>query len=216
MHESANKDANKGANQHAAPTRWQTVMFDPLAYIHPERLHLQSAFETPAQRAALNRLLIAHYRLAMPEGATASAPVRAGAAEICLLKHWPALPRIVFLLGCRRLHLALLRRGALLKLPASAQAFLKLPLPLSAAVPLPGKGIPGRALLQAHGVQQLRLALGNLPPLLAQRLPLLFAPAFDEQEIEAAPAAEDMRDPAHALTLMMAIQHVKRYPAGLE
>jgi type III secretion system OrgA/MxiK family protein len=212
------------------PTRWQTVMFDPLAYIHPERLQLPAGFESPAQRAALNRLLMAHFELdagqfaAQPATqAAAHEDVQETAAEKLLLKHWFHLPQIVFLLGCQRLRLALSRRGAMLQLPAAAQAFMTLPL-LPPVQYTPAADIPGRAVLMRQGLRQLLLGLGldAFPAGLARRLPLLFAPAIDAvaepeyQMEETAGIAGGTRDPAHALTLTMAIQHVKRYPIDTE
>jgi hypothetical protein len=62
-------------------------------------------------------------------------------------------------------------------------------------------------------MQQLGIALGPLPTALAQRMPLMFAPAFDAAAAPAC-AADEARTTAHDLTLTMAIQHVKRYPAS--
>jgi type III secretion system OrgA/MxiK family protein len=221
------------------PTRWQTVMFDPLAYIHPERLHLPAIFDSPAQRAAINRLLIARYRLDLPRlpQPLQSARPRNETEEL-LLKHWLHLPQIVFLLGCQRLRLALARRGGLLRLPASARAFITLPLlppalqgePANESETGPSAGrarsavapAPDHATLLRHGLRQLDLGLGGLPALLAQRLPLLFAPEIDDAvprndaKAAAAPTTEDACDPSHALTLRMAIQHVKRHPISAE
>jgi type III secretion system OrgA/MxiK family protein len=217
---------NSAPSTQAAPTRWQTVMFDPLAYIHPERLQLPTGFASPAQRAALNRLLLAHFGLDAAQSATQAAAhedVQETAAEKLLLKHWFHLPQIVFLLGCQRLRLALSRRGAMLQLPAAAQAFMTLPL-LPPMQYTPTADIPGRAMLMRQGLRQLLLGLGldAFPAGLARRLPLLFAPPIDavaEPEYkmeEAAGTAGGTRDPAHALTLTMAIQHVKRYPLDTE
>jgi type III secretion system OrgA/MxiK family protein len=192
----------------ATPTRWQTVMFDPLAYIHPERLRMPAGFDAPAQRSTINRLLLDRYRLEAP-------PVgQQTHAEKFLLKHWLDLPQIILLLGCQRLRLALTRRGASLRLPASVQAFMTLP--LLSPLPLPQAANPDRADILRQGMQQLRISLGQLPAALAQRLPLLFAPAFDRVPERESDAAEDLEacDPAHALTLTMAVQHVKRYPIG--
>jgi type III secretion system OrgA/MxiK family protein len=228
----------------STPTRWQTVMFDPLAYIHPARLALPAAFDAPAQRAAINRFLIARYRLDLPQ--LRQSRDRQTEAEKLLLKHWLHLPQIVFLLGCQRLRLALARRGALLNLPASARAFITLPLlpqGLQGDISLKGGDLkdsgmkdsgmrgngmrpantsaPDHAALLRHGVRQLQISLGSLPVLLAQRLPLLFGPEIEESATQdndeaAAQATESACDPAHALTLRMAIQHVKRYPISAE
>jgi type III secretion system OrgA/MxiK family protein len=199
----------------STPTRWQSVIYNPLGYIHPQRLSLPAGFEAPAQRAAINAMLLRRYRLE----ATPIASEQAAAAGL-LLKHWFRLPQIALLLGCQRLRLSLARRGALLRLPLWAQTFASLPLlpqiGLESAVDAAHacQGDQGdHGVLLRHGMQQLGIALGPLPTALAQRMPLMFAPAFDTA---AAPkyVADEARTPAHSLTLTMAIQHVKRYPAS--
>jgi type III secretion system OrgA/MxiK family protein len=204
----------------STPTRWQSVIYNPLGYIHPQRLSLPAGFEAPAQRAAINAMLLRRYRLE----ATPIVSEQAAAAGL-LLKHWFRLPQIALLLGCQRLRLSLARRGALLRLPLWAQTFASLPLlpqlglesALDAAHAQGDQSDQGdqgdHGVLLRHGMQQLGIALGPLPTALVQRIPLMFAPAFDTA---AAPnyAAEETRTPAHSLTLTMAIQHVKRYPAS--
>jgi type III secretion system OrgA/MxiK family protein len=198
----------------STPTRWQSVIYNPLGYIHPQRLSLPAGFEAPAQRAAINAMLLRRYRLE----ATPIASEQAAAAGL-LLKHWFRLPQIALLLGCQRLRLSLARRGALLRLPLWAQTFASLPLlpqiglePAADAAHVQGDQGDHSVLLR-HGMQQMGIALGPLPAALAQRMPLMFAPAFDTA---AAPnlTADEARTPAHSLTLTMAIQHVKRYPAS--
>jgi type III secretion system OrgA/MxiK family protein len=200
----------------ATPTRWQTVMFDPLAYIHPDRFSAPPGFDTPAQRAAINGLLLAGYQLTS-ESSAAALPVYQSDAVKLVLKHWFVLPQIVFLLGCQRLRLALARRGAVLRLPVSAQAFLTLPLlqqvdRANEACEAGNAVAPNRDALMREGMRQLHLALGELPVAVIQRMALLFAPALDSVAATVANDLHDMRDPAHALTLTMAIQHVKRNP----
>lgn len=196
----------------STPTRWQSVIYNPLGYIHPQRLSLQAGFEAPAQRAAINAMLLRRYRLE----ATPIASEQAAAAGL-LLKHWFRLPQIALLLGCQRLRLSLARRGALLRLPLWAQSFAGLPLLPQTGPDLAPDAVHAshddHGVLLRHGMQQLGIALGPLPAALAQRMPLMFAPAFDAT---AAPVctAEETRTPAHSLTLTMAIQHVKRYPAS--
>jgi type III secretion system OrgA/MxiK family protein len=199
------------------PTRWQTVMFDPLAYIHPDRFSLPPGFDTPAQRMAINRLLLTRYQLTS-EAMPAVLPARQNDAAKLVLNHWFVLPQIVFLLGCRRLRLALSRRGAVLRLPAAAQAFLALPLLMQAgradeASEASNAMAPDRNALMREGARQLHLTLGELPAALSRRMALLFAPAFDDAAVQ--DDFHDMRDPAHALTLTMAIQHVKRNPISV-
>ena len=209
------------------PTRMQTVMFDPLAYIHPERLPLpmsmSAGFDAPAQRAAINTMLLDRYRLSVEP-----IPQRQRQAEAAklLLRYWFRLPQIAFLLGCQRLRLALSRRGLLLRLPAQAQLFMTLPLLRNAglddckqtALPcLDSDQDPDRDTLLRHGVRQLHLSLGGMPDALAQRLPLLLAPSFDAAADSGGAVRADGvadRTPEDALILTMAIRHVEKYSAA--
>lgn len=209
------------------PTRMQIVMFDPLAYIHPERLPLpmsmSAGFDAPAQRAAINTMLLDRYRLSAEP-----VPQRQAEAAKLLLRYWFRLPQIAFLLGCQRLRLALSRRGLLLRLPAQAQLFMTLPLLCNAGLDAckqavlrclesdSGRG-PDHDTLLRHGVRQLHLSLGGMPDALAQRLPLLLAPSFDAAADSGGAVRADGvadRTPEDALILTMAIRHVEKYSAA--
>jgi type III secretion system OrgA/MxiK family protein len=213
-------NGRNGDNSHkmAMPTRWETVMFDPLAYIHRERLYLRGRFDMPAQRAAVNRLLLDGYGLT-----SGTVPQHTGAEKL-LLKNWFHLSQIVFLLGCQSLQLELSRRGAILRMPASVRAFLTLPFLQRPGCAAAAANDPqttahcGRGALLREGLRRLRTILGELPDALAQRIPLLLPPEFDsvaEAEKSAVVPIHHACDSSHALTLTMAIQHVKRYPIDI-
>jgi type III secretion system OrgA/MxiK family protein len=214
MHNSRN-----GHNGHkmAMPTRWETVMFDPLAYIHRERLHLRGRFDMPTQRAAANRLLLDGYGLT--SGTVPAIPQHTGTEKL-LLKQWFHLSQIVFLLGCQSLQLELSRRGAILRMSASVRAFLTQPCLQRPGCAATAANDPqttahcGRGALLREGLRRLRTILGELPEALAQRIPLLLPPEFDSVAEAEKPAVVPIHhacDSSHALTLTMAIQHVKRY-----
>jgi len=198
------------------PTRLQTVMFDPLAYVHPQRLSLRGGCEAPAQRAAINDMLFDRYALSSCLDLARGEP-----AATLLLKHWFRLPQIVFLLGCARMRVALSRRGMSLRLPANVQAFMRLPVlrqsmpdRVSAEVlPTGASARLDRDALSYYGLRQLRAGAGDIPPALAQRLPLLFAPSFDEAARHAGEGRANVggRTPEDVLILTMAIQHAKKY-----
>lgn len=209
------------------PGRLMTVMFNPLDYIHPTRFRLPQQCGLPAQRAAINAMLLDHYQLRplpLP---------RLTAGLDAVLKHWRRLPDITLLLGATHLRLALARRGAVLRLPLWVQEFLRLPLPGGYAPRLQATrdveaGIPDLFLLSWHGVQLLDVLTGGvadgpadgpadgLPAALKMRIPLLFAASYDAAA--AAATAADTHPVAVADTgwaqqsmlLAMAIQHVKR------
>jgi type III secretion system OrgA/MxiK family protein len=218
------------------PARWETVMFDPLAYIHRDRLRLPPCVNTPAQRAAINRMLLDGHGLTAAAAVTAGATIAEPAAlrlertRKLLLKHWFQLAQIVFLLGCQSLRMELSRRGAILRMPASARAFLTFPCrhpPAAAAgatYPMyathdtrPAAHLDNSALLR-EGMRQLRMIVGELPEPLAQRMRLLFPPDFDNAAEAEKPAGIPIHqacDPSHALKLTMAIQHARRYPIDI-
>ncbi|AUH51349.1 type III secretion apparatus protein OrgA/MxiK [Chromobacterium sp. ATCC 53434] len=179
----------------AVPPALRAILFDPLGYLHPRRLRLPPALIGPGQRAAVNDLLIAGYRLDTDWPATAS--LDAGP----WLRHWRRLPQIAYLMGCHAKRAALGWQGGLLRLPDWARPFAALPLPSDAAAP--GAPLSHLCLLRA-GYGQLLAWGGDMPPALRQRLPLLFPPELD---VEA--AAATVPDP---LLLTLAIQYAQRHP----
>src|SRR5258706_12716221 len=86
-------------------TRFERIMFDPLSYIHPQRLCLPQQLDTPRQRAALNDMLLGGFGLA--SGRTAPS----GVAEQQLIMHWQHLPYVCMLVGAQLLKSELARRG---------------------------------------------------------------------------------------------------------
>lgn len=51
-------------NRQPLPIIWQKVIFDPLSYIHPQRLQIASEMIVkPAARAAANELILAAWQL---------------------------------------------------------------------------------------------------------------------------------------------------------
>lgn len=196
------------------PGRLMTVMFDPLDYIHPARFRLPQHCGLPAQRAAINAMLLDHYALRrLP-------PPCLTAGLDTVLKHWRRLPDIALLLGATYLRLALARRGAVLRLPLWVQVFLRLPLSGGDAPPLQmtrnaDESVPDLFLLSWHGVQLLDALADGLPTALKKRIPLLFAAPYDAvaagTAVDAHPAAVAGTGRAQqAMLLAMAIQHVKR------
>ncbi|WP_047257631.1 type III secretion apparatus protein OrgA/MxiK [Chromobacterium subtsugae] len=173
------------------------ILFDPLGYLHRERLSLPDEMRGGGQRAAVNDMLIAAYRLdtAWPAGPHSHATRQ-------WLRHWARLPQAAYLMGCQLLRPSLARQGALLRLPPWARDFAAMPLAAPAAPALPRA--PDHADLLAAGYGQLLAWSGQLPRALVQRLPLLFPPAA---VLAARPAA--LPDP---LLLTLALQHAQRHP----
>ncbi|HCL5266587.1 TPA: oxygen-regulated invasion protein OrgA, partial [Salmonella enterica] len=55
---------NRQMNRQPLSVIWQKVIFDPLSYIHPQRLQITSEMiDRPAARAAANELILAACQL---------------------------------------------------------------------------------------------------------------------------------------------------------
>ena len=77
----------------------QRVIYDPLSYIHPERIRIVPELSAqPAQRAAVNELLIRAGRLDICS--TESRYVLREPLVQHLLCQWDLLVQVAFLLGC--------------------------------------------------------------------------------------------------------------------
>ncbi|WP_440216512.1 type III secretion apparatus protein OrgA/MxiK [Chromobacterium piscinae] len=173
------------------------ILFDPLSYLHPQRLRLPAALDSPRQRAIVNDMLISGHRLDChwPTG-----PLNSATRQF--LRHWPRLPQTAYLIGCQALRAALGWQGGLLRLPVWAQGFAAMQLgpPGGAA---PSRPIVHNDLLRA-GYSRLQAWKEELPAALSQRLALAFPPAVDGM-----PAASGAPD---FLLLTLALQYAQRHP----
>jgi len=182
----------------------QAVMFDPLSYIHPERLTLPAAFGAPGQHAIINRMLLDHYQLSsdLPR-------VMPGSLDYLLLKHWLQLPQLAYLLACQRFRVALSRGGKLLSLPDWARSFAVLPLSHSGDDAMPAGGLDITTMLQ-QGLVDLLSRCHGVAPALRQRIPLLFPHIVKMAEFPPPAAAAERDD----ILLILALQHVKKFPGS--
>jgi len=172
----------------------QRVLFDPLSYLHPQRVRIPASLTVrPAARAAANELLLHAYRL----------EVRCAALSPLArqwVRHWNHLPQAAYLIGCHALRAELAWGGASLSLPAWTHPFTTIDLPVTQPA---GQTVTGHDILLKTGYSQLLAWASKLPEPLAQRFPLLFP--FDIDTVALQPAA----DP---LILTLALQHAQRYP----
>lgn len=106
-------------NRQPLPIIWQRIIFDPLSYIHPQRLQIApEMIVRPAARAAANELILAAWLLKNGEKEC----IQNSLTQLWL-RQWRRLPQVAYLLGCHKLRADLARQGALLGLPDWAQAF---------------------------------------------------------------------------------------------
>lgn len=186
-------------NKQSFPVTLQRVLFDPLSYLHPQRVRFpENLTALPAARAAANELLLAAFRLEVHR------------LDLTLLarewvRHWYRLPQTAYLIGCHALRAELAWEGGLLKLPVWASHFTSIALPTDAAPCLQNIDIDNNVLMKT-GYARLQAWGARLPKPLAQRFPLLFPPHIDTAPPQ--PAA----DP---LILTLALQHAQRNPNTL-
>lgn len=142
------------------------VAFDPLSYIDGARLPPEPV--PTAARAAVNRHLLRHYRLAPLPMAGHSPDERE------MLALWFALRRATYLLGAYRLRPQLLARAGLVRCDPGLRRFLCRRLPL-APVAVAGPALGAPQLLRAGVPVLAPLAAGLSAPWRA-RLALMFPP----------------------------------------
>ncbi|EPE0972890.1 oxygen-regulated invasion protein OrgA [Salmonella bongori] len=187
---------NRRMNRQSLSIIWQKVIFDPLSYIHPQRLQIASEMIVrPAARAAANELILAALQLKIEEKEN----IQNSLTQLWL-RQWHRLPQIAYLLGCHKLRADLARQGALLKLPDWAQAFLAMHQGTSLSV---CDKAPNHRFLLSVGYGQLNALNKCLPESLAQRFPLLFPPFIEE-------AAK--QDAVEMSILLLALQYAQKYP----
>lgn len=172
----------------------QRVLFDPLSYLHPQRVQVSANLTaSPAARAAVNELLLRAYRLDMR--CTDLSPLARQ-----WVRHWGHLPHAAYLIGCHTLRAELAWGGESLNLPIWAHPFTAIALPVTRPA---GRPVTGHDKLLKTGYSQLQAWTSQLPEPLAQRFPLLFPADIDTVALQ--PAA----DP---LILTLALQYAQRYP----
>lgn len=181
-------------NKQPFPVTLQRVLFDPLSYLHPQRVGFPANLTArPAERAAANELLLAAFRLEVyPFDLTPLARE--------WVRHWYRLPQTAYLIGCHTLRAQLAWEGGLLNLPVWASHFTSITFPTNVASGL--QNIDNNLLMKT-GYARLQAWSSQLPKPLAQRFTLMFPTHIDTAPLQ--PAA----DP---LILTLALQHAQRNP----
>ncbi|VVE63600.1 Oxygen-regulated invasion protein OrgA [Pandoraea captiosa] len=184
-------------SQSAIAVGWRTMMFDPASYIHAARFVYPAQFSSPRQRAVINEMLLRGFRL------DSHWPLdQIGIVERPWVLNWRRLPQVAYLMGCQARKASLCRRAALLRLPAWAYAYTKLP--VLDATPSVTDVPPSHADLLAEGYVRLTALGASLREPLRQRLPLLFPP-IDSY-------AADVPDTLDVRLFVTALQYAKKHP----
>ncbi|EBH8768132.1 type III secretion apparatus protein OrgA/MxiK [Salmonella enterica] len=182
-------------------TALQRVTFDPLSYIHQQRIDIpDNLIKQPAQRAVVNELIIKSMQLDIqPDDVS----LIKGPLVQQVLCHWDLLVQVAFLLGCSYRRGELAWQGKLLSLPEWARHFLLMNLPANELISKHERYYGG---LLCTGYSLLMGSVKTLPSLLTQRIPLLFPPEAEHM------LPSDVVEP---LILTLAFQHAQRNPDKL-
>ena len=151
--------------------RMVSIMYDPLSYIHPERMSLPKLFNTPRQRGIINDMLI--HQLELPVGLQPPTSI----LERQLVLNWMRLPYISTLIGAQLLKADLGWQGNLLHLSSSVRNFISFRLSVAKRGSRHSKGMLED--VQKCGLQHLLLWQRQASKVLKERMALLFPPILD-------------------------------------
>lgn len=179
--------------------QFRRILFDPVAYINPERFRLPRAFSTPRQRAVVNEILIRKHDLC-----DGPRHIPVSMAETQLMLHWNMLPYVCMLVGAHLLKAELAWQGKVLVMSAQVRFFMSLPI----RGDISGGSVPPLRALDQIDVQALGLRhiLGwqrNAHESLIGRMRLLFDPKVDCRCMESPPLCENL------FLILQAIQYAK-------
>lgn len=178
----------------------EAILFDPLSWMHPQRLTLTPGLSGARQRSIINDMIIAS------QGWSVATPLLTPGwlARQCV-DQWHRLPQVALLIACQRHRALLARQGRIRLLPAWVRAFAELAIVESVASACVAQPTLGTLLF--WGKNELLSGGELLPTVLSQRIALLFSPALD-RENEARAASPDS-----PLLIKLAFQYAKRNPA---
>lgn len=147
------------------------VLFDPLAYLHPERIKIASEFiSTATARSMANELIIAIFQLNVTLHELDNITCQ-------WVKHWFRFPQVAYLIGCQTLRADLAWQAGLFRLPAWAHVFTRMNFqtPVSSA----RQPVDHQKIIQT-GYSRLLSKITHLPEPLIPRFALLFHPCVDQ------------------------------------
>lgn len=174
-----------------------TLLYDPLSWMHPKRLPLPPAFSGVRSRSVINEMIISSHNwsnechLTKDDGLT---PL--------FIRHWRRLPQVALFVAAQRLRASLARQGRLLLLPPLARQFAGLAIVDSfddyhAPITIP-------VTLIAWGKNELMDYSERLPLAIRQRISLLFSPELDQE------TGYEPRTSPSQLLIKLAFQHAEK------
>lgn len=175
----------------------ESILFDPLAWVHKERVIIPDKFYQGRCRSVINEIFREQYQLPLP----AEIKIDYGLTSL-FIKSWSLLPHVAFILCCQRYRAQLANRGLYTLLPQAVRQFALLNL-------LPPCGEQAENICGLNDISQLIYSEivafeTEIAAPLRPCLPLLFPPEYVSVTKQA-----DL-PMANFLTLRLAIQHVQR------
>ncbi|WP_030127895.1 secretion system protein [Pseudomonas sp. QTF5] len=180
--------------------RLRQIFYEPLDYVHPQRLRIPEGFDGPDARDALNRILLEGFGEHRSLPVTPLTPI----ADLWV-RQWRQLPYVACLMGAWRLSAQLARGAAWQQLPMSLRRFASCRPGPRADVPLELSTAPTQQ-VEVAGFNSLSGLSEHLPPLLLQRLSLQFTP-----EVVGLHKQWPVAEPDPAL-FFLAAQHARYHP----
>ncbi|GEM_PF-7097180 len=177
----------------------ETLMADPLAWVHPSRLGTPVHWNSAVPRGIINKIVVQQFAL----------PVAATIGDGCrlthtVIKHWMQLGEVAWYMACQRYRERLLHSGYQYQLSRKAQCFMQFDI----VAPLQGDTV----VLDEHTLWQLAYSemtplFPSLQPGIAACIRLLFP-----RQVDALPLAT-AEQPFDPVLFFMALQHARKYSA---
>lgn len=182
----------------------QRIMFNPLSYIHPQRIpHLFSVVNFSSKEvSAVNELLLHSLNLEHD-----NLNIKLSSLAQKLIRQWNGLPQVAYLIGCHALKKELAWNGASLQLPSWARHFMLIDLPsynLAEYSVNKGRDALCNNYIMNFGYSFLAYWARELPKPIVQRMQLLFPSIDDSLVLE--------KEDVEPLILILALQYAKMYP----
>lgn len=98
-------------------TQCKSIIYNPLAWIHPQRFTLPERFDSPRCRSVINEVLLRQYQLPIEEIDLGNSKER------FLVSGWPLLARAAFMAASQRHRAMLARNGIFTRLDKATRQF---------------------------------------------------------------------------------------------
>ncbi len=177
----------------------ETLMGDPLAWVHPSRLGTPAHWNRAVPRGIINKIVVQQFAL----------PVPATMGDGCrlthtVIKHWMLLGEVSCYMACQRYRERLLHSEYQHQLSTKAQCFMQFDI----IAPLQGDTITlDEQTLWQLAYSEMAPLLPSLQPGIAACIRLLFPRQVDALPVA---SADHSFDP---VLFFMALQHARKYSA---